>query len=171
MLKNLANSLIKHESIETTKTRAKAVVPFVERLITIGKREGELHHSRIMFDRLRNKESLIKLQTDIIPRMRSRNSGYLRTVKTRNQSGDNSLLFRVSFVDFEPKSRREKLSKKKATEKKSAKSTKKVEKKKVDDKKGSGLFGRFRGEKKEDTKSAQVKGKVSTDKTNTRSGI
>lgn len=98
LLKGLAESLIIHGSIQTTLPKAKAVVPYVERLITKAKK-GDLHNRRQVIASLQQITTANKLVDDIAPKLGGRNSGYLRVVRTINRRGDNALMARVSFVD------------------------------------------------------------------------
>lgn len=98
LIKSLADSLIKYESIETTLPKAKEVVPYVEKLITKAKR-GDLHSRRQVISSLQTLESAHKLVDELAPKMQSRTSGHLRIEKTRLRRGDNAQLARVSFVD------------------------------------------------------------------------
>jgi large subunit ribosomal protein L17 len=98
LIKGLADSLIKYESIETTVVKAKEIVPYVEKLITKAKK-GDLHNRRQVISKLQTVESAHKLVDEIAPKLTARNSGHLRIVKTRNRRGDNAPLARVSFVD------------------------------------------------------------------------
>lgn len=112
LMKSLADSLILHESIETTLPKAKEVVPYVEKLITKAKK-GDLHNRRQIIDDLMTLESAHKLVDDIAPKLTARNSGHLRIERTETRRGDNAQLARVSFVDD--------LSAEKPVEKKAAK--------------------------------------------------
>lgn len=98
LLKSLADSLVKYESIETTLPKAKEVVPYVEKLITKAKK-GDLHNRRQIISRLQTLESAHKLVDDIAPLLGARTSGHLRIVRTTVRRGDNAQLARVSFVD------------------------------------------------------------------------
>ena len=98
LIKSLAESLIKHESIETTLPKAKEVVPYVERLITKAKK-GDLSARRQIISNLQTKESAHKLVDDIAPKLKGRTSGHLRVKRTRVRRGDNTQLARISFVD------------------------------------------------------------------------
>lgn len=98
LVKGLADSLIKYESIETTLPKAKEVVPYVEKLITKAKK-GDLHSRRQVISRLHTVETAHKLVDDVAPKLGARNSGHLRIEKTRTRRGDNAQLARVSFVD------------------------------------------------------------------------
>jgi large subunit ribosomal protein L17 len=98
LVKGLADSLVKYESIETTLPKAKELVPYVEKLITKAKK-GDLHNRRQVISKLQTKESAHKLVDEIAPKLQARNSGHVRIEKTRARRGDNAQLARVSFVD------------------------------------------------------------------------
>lgn len=98
LIKGLADSLIKYESIETTLPKAKELVPYVEKLITKAKK-GDLHNRRQVLAALHTHESAHKLVDELAPKMKGRTSGHLRIEKTRMRRGDNTQLARVSFVD------------------------------------------------------------------------
>lgn len=98
LLKGLADSLVKYESIETTLPKAKEVVPYVEKLITKAKK-GDLHNRRQVRSGLQTVASTHKLVDQIAPKLKGRTSGHLRVVKTTTRRGDNAQLAKVSFVD------------------------------------------------------------------------
>lgn len=98
LMKGLADSLVKYESIETTLPKAKEVVPYVEKLITKAKK-GDLHNRRQVISKLQTVASAHKLVDDIAPKLKGRDSGHLRVERTRVRRGDNAQLARVSFVD------------------------------------------------------------------------
>lgn len=98
LLKGLADSLVKYESIETTLPKAKEVVPYTEKLITKAKK-GDLHSRRQVISSLQTIASAHKLVDEIAPKLKGRNSGHLRIEKTSLRRGDNAQLARVSFVD------------------------------------------------------------------------
>ena len=98
LIKGLADSLVKYESIETTLPKAKEVVPYVEKLITKAKK-GDLHNRRQIISGLQTLESAHKLVDEIAPKLKGRASGHLRIEKTVLRRGDNAQLARVSFVD------------------------------------------------------------------------
>jgi large subunit ribosomal protein L17 len=98
LVKGLADSLVKYESIETTLPKAKEVVPYVEKLITKAKK-GDLHNRRQVIQGLQTVESAHKLVDELAPKMMKRSSGHLRIVKTRARRGDNTQLARISFID------------------------------------------------------------------------
>lgn len=98
MIVSLAESLIIHESIETTLPKAKDVLPYVEKLITKAKK-GDLHNRRQVITSLQTVSSANKLFDEIAPKLTGRSSGYLRIEATSNRRGDNAELARISFVD------------------------------------------------------------------------
>jgi large subunit ribosomal protein L17 len=98
LVKGLADSLVKYESIETTLPKAKELVPYVEKLITKAKK-GDLHNRRQVISKLQTVESAHKLVDEIAPKLKGRDSGHVRIEKTRARRGDNAQLARVSFVD------------------------------------------------------------------------
>lgn len=98
LIKGLAESLIQHESIETTLPKAKEVIPYVERLITKAKK-GDLHNRRQIISSLQTVATGHKLVDEIAPKLKGRSSGHLRIEKTSSRRGDNAQLARVSFVD------------------------------------------------------------------------
>lgn len=98
LVKGLADSLIKYESIETTLPKAKEVVPYIEKLITKAKK-GDLHNRRQVISKLQTIASAHKLVDELAPKMQGRDSGHVRITKTRTRRGDNAQLAKVSFVD------------------------------------------------------------------------
>lgn len=98
LVKGLADSLVKYESIETTLPKAKEVVPYVEKLITKAKK-GDLHNRRQVISGLQTIASAHKLVDEIAPKLKGRVSGHLRIERTRLRRGDNAQLARISFVD------------------------------------------------------------------------
>ena len=98
LLKGLADSLVKYESIETTLPKAKEIVPYIEKLITKAKK-ADLHNRRQVIAGLQTVESAHKLVDQIAPKLVGRNSGHVRIERTRFRRGDNAQLARVSFVD------------------------------------------------------------------------
>lgn len=98
LIKGLADSLVKYESIETTLPKAKEVVPYIEKLITKAKK-GDLHSRRQVIAGLHTQDSARKLVDELAPKMTGRRSGHVRIEKTRLRRGDNTQMARVSFVD------------------------------------------------------------------------
>ena len=98
---NLAGALIEHGRIRTTEAKAKAVKPFAEQIITLGRR-GDLHARRQALSALRSQEVVHKLFADVGPRMADRPGGYSRIVKLGHRSGDAAEMVYLELVDFEP---------------------------------------------------------------------
>src|SRR6266496_782597 len=84
---NLACSLIEHGRIKTTEAKAKAVKPFAEQMITLGRR-GDLHARRQALAQLRSQEIVHKLFAEVGPRFAERPGGYSRIVKLGHRPGD-----------------------------------------------------------------------------------
>jgi large subunit ribosomal protein L17 len=89
MLRNMANSLLRHEVIKTTLPKAKELRRVVEPLITLGKKPS-LANRRLAFNRLRDREMVVKLFDELGPRYATRNGGYLRILKFGFRKGDNA---------------------------------------------------------------------------------
>jgi large subunit ribosomal protein L17 len=98
MFRNMSNSLLKHEVIKTTLPKAKELRRFVEPLITLGK-EPTLSNHRLAFDRLRDREMVMKLFGELGPRYKTRPGGYLRILKYGFRVGDNAPMALVELVD------------------------------------------------------------------------
>jgi large subunit ribosomal protein L17 len=98
MFRNMSNSLLKHEVIKTTLPKAKELRRFVEPLITLGK-EPTLANHRLAFDRLRDREMVVKLFGELGPRYKTRPGGYLRILKYGFRNGDNAPMALVELVD------------------------------------------------------------------------
>jgi large subunit ribosomal protein L17 len=108
MLRNMTVSLLKHESIRTTLPKAKELRRVAEPIITLGK-EPTLANKRLAFDRLRDREIVVKLFDELGPRYKSRNGGYLRILKWGFRASDNAPMALVELVDRpEPKEKPEK---------------------------------------------------------------
>lgn len=98
LLRALASSLIVNGKIETTLTKAKALRPVVEKLITLGKR-GDLHARRLVLAKVPNKDIVNTLFSDVAPRFAERNGGYTRIFKTGNRNGDNAPMAIIELVE------------------------------------------------------------------------
>lgn len=98
MFKNMMVSLLRHGVIKTTVTKAKELRRFMEPMITLGK-EDTLHRRRIAYSRLRDRDIVQKLFTDIGPFYKSRPGGYLRVLKCDFRKGDNAPMAIVELVD------------------------------------------------------------------------
>ena len=98
----MAASLIEHERIITTLPKAKNVKPFVERLVTLAK-QPSVHHRRLAFARLRDKEAVAKLFEVLGPRFKERPGGYCRILKlAKPRLGDNGQRALLEFVERTP---------------------------------------------------------------------
>jgi len=89
MLKNMVTSLIMHERITTTATRAKELRKLADRMITLGKK-GDLAAIRRAGATVKTKEALGKLFKELAPRFSGRNGGYTRMIRSANRKGDNA---------------------------------------------------------------------------------
>ncbi len=98
MFRNMATSLLLHETIKTTLPKAKELRRVVEPLITLAKEDG-VAKRRLAFDRLRDKEAVGKLFKDVGPRFKDRPGGYLRILKTGPRPGDAAPMAIVQLVD------------------------------------------------------------------------
>ena len=98
MFKNMAASLLRHEVIKTTLPKAKELRRVVEPLITLGKKPS-LANRRLAFNRLRDREMVVKLFDELGPRYSSRNGGYLRILKFGFRNGDNAPMALVELMD------------------------------------------------------------------------
>lgn len=98
-LQALSSALIEHKKIRTTVSKAKALRPFVEPLITRSKDDTE-HNRRQVFRRLQNKEAVKELFNEVGPEVGDRPGGYLRIVKLGKRSGDGTEEALVELVDY-----------------------------------------------------------------------
>jgi large subunit ribosomal protein L17 len=98
MFRNMAASLVRHETIKTTLPKAKELRRVVEPLITMAKTDG-VSQRRRAFDRLRDKEAVGKLFNELGPRYKERPGGYLRILKTGYRPGDAAPMAIVQLLD------------------------------------------------------------------------
>jgi large subunit ribosomal protein L17 len=98
MLRSMATSLIKHEQITTTLPKAKELRPYVERIITLGKR-GDLHARRQAYAQIRDEKVVDKLFTTIAERYRARAGGYTRVLKAGVRFGDAADMAVIELVE------------------------------------------------------------------------
>ena len=98
MFRNMANSLIEHEAIKTTVPKAKELRRIVEPLITLAK-EPTLSNKRLAFDRLRNRDNVVKLFNVLGPRFAKRPGGYTRILKMGFRVGDNAPMAYMELVE------------------------------------------------------------------------
>ena len=98
MLRNMTVSLLRHEAIKTTLPKAKELRRVVEPMITLGKR-ATLANRRLAFNRLRDRDLVTKLFSELGPRYAKRNGGYLRILKYGFRKGDNAPMALVELMD------------------------------------------------------------------------
>lgn len=98
MFKNMANSLIEHEVIKTTLPKAKELRRFIEPIITASK-EDNVSKRRLIFSRLRDRDSVTKLFDSLATRYKDRPGGYLRILKCGFRTGDTAPMAYVELVD------------------------------------------------------------------------
>lgn len=110
MLRNMVTSVIKHERIRTTDTRAKELKKMAEKMVTLGKK-GSLHARRQALAVVRDKETVGKLFGELTERYRNRAGGYTRIVKVGYRYGDNAP---VSILEFIPDEKKKEKAKPKA---------------------------------------------------------
>jgi large subunit ribosomal protein L17 len=101
---NLTGALIEHGRIETTEAKAKAVKPFAEKMITLGKR-GDLHARRQALAALRSNDVVHRLFDEVGPRFTDRPGGYTRIVKLGPRQGDAADMVYLELVDHQPAAR------------------------------------------------------------------
>ena len=98
MLRNMMVSMLRHEAIKTTLPKAKELRRVVEPMLTLGKTDT-LANRRLAFARLRDREIVTKLFTELGPRYATRNGGYLRILKMGFRVGDNAPMAYVELLD------------------------------------------------------------------------
>lgn len=98
LLRNMAVALLRYEAIKTTLPKAKELRRVVEPIITLGKKPS-LANRRLAFDRLRDREIVVKVFDVFGPRYASRNGGYLRILKMGFRVGDNAPMAYVELLD------------------------------------------------------------------------
>ena len=100
MFRNMAASLIEHESISTTLSKAKELRRTLEPLITLAKKDG-VSRRRRAFDKIRNRAAVGKLFNEIGPRFKDRPGGYLRILKKGSRPGDSAPMALIQLTDYE----------------------------------------------------------------------
>ncbi len=98
MFANMAAALVKHEQIKTTLPKAKELRPFVEKLVTLGKR-GDLHARRQIIAKTRDEKTAAKLIDTLASRYQGRQGGYIRVLKAGYRRGDNAPMAVIEFID------------------------------------------------------------------------
>lgn len=103
-LMNMASALIKHEQITTTLPKAKALKPYFDKLVTLGKRGG-VANRRLAFARLRSDKIVEKLFGALAKRYATRHGGYVRILKAGNRYGDNAPMAVIELVERDPEAK------------------------------------------------------------------
>ncbi|MBA4742031.1 MAG: 50S ribosomal protein L17 [Azoarcus sp.] len=98
MFRNMATALLQHEVIKTTLPKAKELRRVVEPLITLGKKPS-VANRRLAFNRLRDRDMVVKLFDELGPRFANRNGGYLRILKFGFRDGDNAPMALIELLD------------------------------------------------------------------------
>ena len=98
MLRNMMNSLIAHEAIKTTLPKAKELRKVIEPMITLAK-TNTVANKRLAFDRLRDRDSVVKLFGELGPRFATRPGGYTRILKMGFRVGDNAPMAYMELVE------------------------------------------------------------------------
>ena len=97
VLSSMSTSLFDKERITTTVPRAKALRPFAEKLITLARR-GDLHARRLVERRIKDRDTLGKLFSEIGPRFAARPGGYTRILKMGHRPGDGADIARIELL-------------------------------------------------------------------------
>lgn len=118
LMKNLATNLIKKEKVTTTIEKAKAIRPYVEKLITRAK-ESSVHNKREAAKKIRDRKVLVKLFDDVGPRFKERNGGYTRIMRLGFRPGDAAEMAIIELV-VQSQKEKKKSNKKKKEEKSEA---------------------------------------------------
>ena len=101
LLRNLATSLVNHESVTTTLPKAKEIRSIVEKMVTLGKR-GDLHARRTAASYLFDSDAVSKVFGSLASRFKDRPGGYLRILQRGVRLGDGAKLATIEFVDYSP---------------------------------------------------------------------
>ena len=105
MIKNMLNSLIKHEQIETTLPKAKELKIAIDKVITIGKKNN-LASKKILFSKLQDSKSVKKLTDTLSKRYENRKGGYSRVLKAGFRTGDDAPMAVIELVDRNPEAKK-----------------------------------------------------------------
>ena len=100
LVANLVSSLIQHSRIETTLAKAKVIRPIAEKMVTLAK-TGTLHARRLAVARIRNRDAVKKLFSDIGPRFQERQGGYTRILKLGHRTTDAAKIALIEWVDYQ----------------------------------------------------------------------
>jgi large subunit ribosomal protein L17 len=97
LLNNMATSLFEHGRVVTTEAKAKELRPFAEKLITLARR-GDLHARRLVERKIKDRETLSRLFSEIGPRFAARPGGYTRILKLGHREGDGADIARIELL-------------------------------------------------------------------------
>ncbi len=97
LLNNMATSLFEHGRVVTTEAKAKELRPFAEKLITLARR-GDLHARRLVQRKIKDRETLSRLFSEIGPRFAARPGGYTRILKLGHRQGDGADVARIELL-------------------------------------------------------------------------
>ncbi|HET7426249.1 MAG TPA: 50S ribosomal protein L17 [Gemmatimonadales bacterium] len=97
LLNNMATSLFEHGRVITTEAKAKELRPFAEKLITLARR-GDLHARRLVERKIKDRETLSRLFSEIGPRFAARPGGYTRILKMGHREGDGADIARIELL-------------------------------------------------------------------------
>ena len=128
LIKNMLNSLIKYEQIQTTLPKAKVLKPEADKIITLGKKEN-LKNKKILISKLQDKKSASKVVKTLSKRYVKRNGGYTRIIKAGFRYGDKAPIAIIEFVDRDVEAKK--------VDKKKTEALKNTEKQKKEDKKAA----------------------------------
>ena len=123
LFKNMLNSLIKYEQIQTTLPKAKELKPQIDKVITLGKK-NTLQSKKNLFSKLESKTSVDKLLKTLSQRYEKRKGGYSRVVRTGFRYGDDAPMAVIELVDRDFQARRVDIKKKNEPQKKELKDKK-----------------------------------------------
>ncbi len=123
MFRNMVTSLIKHERIKTTLTKAKELRTYADKMVTLAKQDT-VHARRLAARIIREKGALKKLFTELGPRFTSRNGGYTRVLKLGSRLGDGASIAIIEYLGFVPKSAKTQEETKESTAKQRKEKTK-----------------------------------------------
>ena len=105
MFMNLSNALIKHEQITTTLPKAKELKRFVEKIITLGKKDN-LQNTKKLISKLQDNKSANKVKKTLSKRYQDKKGGYTRIIKAGYRYGDNAPMAIIEFVDRDVEAKR-----------------------------------------------------------------
>jgi large subunit ribosomal protein L17 len=100
LMANQISSLIENGQIKTTVTKAKEASRIADKMVTLGKK-GTLHHRRLAISKLRNKDAVARLFSEVAPVFASRDGGYTRIIRTGQRRGDAAEMCILQFVEPE----------------------------------------------------------------------